>query len=1088
MRPLKLYKRLNFTMKRNTNVNPKTSLETFGTQAELLAQNGWCPIPLNGKIPVVKEWPRLDDAGRQALLESNHYSGCNAGGQHTNYIGVDVDCGDKQASKLLHSVLKKLYSETGAPITRIGEYPKFMFMLRPVDRVAVKDILFEKTVDNVLSSFTIEMRYGAKKQSVLVGTHPNTAKMYKYTCKDGDVRTPADTHVDELPPLDQAGYDQLVGAFVEAMDPIGYKINTSNTNEIDSDTDAAGFDENNPRLSPAGPDLTDTQVWDRLEYLFADKEDGGMGERGQVGDNEKVRNIIFAVTHRFKSDTDRERLMKLAHRRDSEWAEKDKLFISDCWNNGVSKEYAKREKAICFGSVRKQFDANPAARDKFVENLVRRRSAKLSKQYESKLRKLIDPLSALIREEAKDEKIDADGTASALRTTDLEAARDKASAKLTDIRFAIQDETDINAADRKALAWPYRSALWVTESDTSIKIQRARDELTLSVDTAIAGSDSELDPRMAMADIAHVLAKRYMTGGTMFTERLRGASADDVGLTRLRRPFIQKLNASGTMATELLNPDVIITYIRTEASTLGKLMPASVCKDAAALVADQARRSGITYPVSARYNSDFGTGTVYVALHDTDATVLSVSADGVQVIPDPMELDVRFARSPTALAMNPHESIARDEFASKAAELLVPLNIPRGSWVQVLAWLMASIHHGSKYPVLFLYGESGSGKTEAALILEQAIDPNEAVLMRASKDEAEMRTRLLVNHITTEHNGSDPYRSGVQDMISNGAVDDGNESIRDLFTTATQALIPVGGPVLITAIKNSVFTLDDLRNRTTFVHMTPLPDDKRAPEKELRNFFRETLVPMAQSLVREMLAEYLRMVRDGEVSIAPKQHLMEYGRIGNAVASMLDERHGFDAITAIARGDELAAKVERLGFISDVVAYMVMRLAVSEWVSTARDIQEAVSGALPNSKVHLRKQWDRRDPDPFDAYADGRACRRLLDSDPKVVAQLGLVVTPTGRKKRGIRTLRLTLNEHAPQASEILSNYFGYGFNDETSDPDKDPVGDGPMADDPEPRVWTDAEANAEYDRLCQIHGADVEKHLPDDLVDIVIF
>jgi len=161
------------------------------------------------------------------------------------------------------------------------------------------------------------------------------------------------------------------------------------------------------------------------------------------------------------------------------------------------------------------------------------------------------------------------------------------------------------------------------------------------------------------------------------------------------------------------------------------------------------------------------------------------------------------------------------------------INVSDDDWPLVASWLVAALLPTGPYPILFLHGEQGSGKSTQARVLRSLVDPNSAPLRAAPR---ELRDLALAAHngwvISLDNLSRLPvWLSDALCRVSTG----GGFATRSLKEDEDESVFDGQRPVLINGI-DDLANRGDLLDRALLVHLPAIGPGKRRTEVE---FWRE---------------------------------------------------------------------------------------------------------------------------------------------------------------------------------------------------------------------------------------------------------
>lgn len=174
-------------------------MDATGIRARLCA-NGYSPIPLRGKVPVLLKWQEHTSTNSEEIVlwRTMYPDAGNTGILTARHPTIDADLSIVEAAEAIEELARDWFGERGPILTRIGKWPKRAIVLRT-------DIPFGKLVRNVTAPSSKQEKIEVLcdgQQVVVHGIHPDTHKPYLW-------------HGGEL---EQVGADELPYASCEDME------------------------------------------------------------------------------------------------------------------------------------------------------------------------------------------------------------------------------------------------------------------------------------------------------------------------------------------------------------------------------------------------------------------------------------------------------------------------------------------------------------------------------------------------------------------------------------------------------------------------------------------------------------------------------------------------------------------------------------------------------------------------------------------------------------------------------------------------------------------------------------------------------
>jgi len=201
---------------------------------------------------------------------------------------------------------------------------------------------------------------------------------------------------------------------------------------------------------------------------------------------------------------------------------------------------------------------------------------------------------------------------------------------------------------------------------------------------------------------------------------------------------------------------------------------------------------------------------------------VEIDSDGWRVVDEP---PVRFRRAagmralPTPVPGGSIETLRRF------------LNVQSDNdFVLAVAWVLAALRNIKPYPMLALSGEQGSDKSTFSAVLRALIDPKAAPLRALPQEDRDLFIAANNGHILAFDNLSG-LPAGISDTLCRIATG-GGFAVRQLYTDQDEVLFDAARPVILNGIEDIV-TRTDLADRTIFLTLEAIPEERRRPEKEL---------------------------------------------------------------------------------------------------------------------------------------------------------------------------------------------------------------------------------------------------------------
>jgi hypothetical protein len=219
-------------------------------------------------------------------------------------------------------------------------------------------------------------------------------------------------------------------------------------------------------------------------------------------------------------------------------------------------------------------------------------------------------------------------------------------------------------------------------------------------------------------------------------------------------------------------------------------------------------------------------GKIYIDLANESWESIEIGSVGWRVLTS-KQVPVRFRRASGLLPLSAPQA------GGSVDDLRSFLNVRSDDdFALVLAWLLGAMRDRGPYPVLALMGEQGSAKSTLATILRSLVDPNTAALRSFPREDRDLYIAASNGWIVGYDNVSrvPPWLSDALCRLATG----GGFSTRKLYTDDEEQLFNAQRPVVLNGIEDFV-NRPDLADRTIFLTLEPIPEEKRKAEQALQN-------------------------------------------------------------------------------------------------------------------------------------------------------------------------------------------------------------------------------------------------------------
>ncbi len=370
-------------------------------------------------------------------------------------------------------------------------------------------------------------------------------------------------------------------------------------------------------------------------------------------------------------------------------------------------------------------------------------------------------------------------------------------------------------------------------------------------------------------------------------------------------------------------------------------------------------------------------GRLYVDLCNDAWEAAEVDAWGWRVV---ARSPVRFRRASGMLAL------PRPEPGGSLAMLKSHLNIAdEAGFILLCAWMLAALTGTGPYPVLVVHGGQGSAKSSFCRLVRSLIDPNRSMLRPLPREEGDLYVSaangwlLSFDNVSTLPN----WLSDSLCRVSTG----GGHAKRKLYTDKDETVIEAMRPVILNGIETMV-TRADLADRSLFLRLETIPDERRRTEAELSAAFEADRPALFGALLDGLV---LGLKQAGEVQIDRLPRMADFALASLAREATFAEAGRFLAAYEANRHEASEDMVEADGLGSAIAELMA---DLEAWQGTAKDLlrilRDRAAGRLsgeerlPASPRALSQRLARIEPAlaaigiPVARFKEGRKRRRVI--------------------------------------------------------------------------------------------------------------
>jgi hypothetical protein len=420
-----------------------------------------------------------------------------------------------------------------------------------------------------------------------------------------------------------------------------------------------------------------------------------------------------------------------------------------------------------------------------------------------------------------------------------------------------------------------------------------------------------------------------------------------------------------------------------------------------------------------------GDGEIYLDLGDAAWRAVRVNRQGWELVASE-SLPIRFRRSKGMRALPPPDRAGTLEDLRKA----FALSSDQEQFVLLMGVLAGFFSPLGPFCVLCLHGEQGSGKSTYSRMIRSLIDPCQAPLRSAPREEHDLAINASGNWVVALNNLSllPQWLSDALCRLSTG----GGFGTRELYSNDEETVFDYMRPVILNGIED-LATRADLLDRSVLLRLPPILDAARKTESKIWADFERTRSRLLGAILNA-LSEAMRLKAKAEIQPADLPRMADFALHAEAFCRGLGFKPDefMEALRANNR-ESVATAMESNRVASTLLSFMEQRK--TEWEGTAQELLDALSEH--NQAAAASKNW------PKSPQGLSGAVRRAQSNLRRLGVEINFSREPGGGSRRIITITMAPPNgrdssSQASQASQASQNNGQNGQCDAPSNPSRD--------------------------------------------------
>ncbi len=278
-------------------------------------------------------------------------------------------------------------------------------------------------------------------------------------------------------------------------------------------------------------------------------------------------------------------------------------------------------------------------------------------------------------------------------------------------------------------------------------------------------------------------------------------------------------------------------------------------------------------------------------------------------------------------------------------------NVSERDFILSVAWLVTALNPNIPTPILNIFGEQGSGKSTITAMLRDLIDPSTVPHRALPRNERELAISASKVQVLCFDNLSAlsvPMSDAFCRLITGAGF-----IVRALFKDSTEKRFNNKRSIIANGITN-IITRNDFADRSIIINLSPIPDEKRTPEKEIWQAWERERAGILGGLCDAISTALGNL---DNVELPPLPRMADFVRWVVAAEPALPWKKGafFEAY------NENCVSLVDMALEADPVGATVLEFIESrkEWSGTATDLLKSLN-KIVSPEIQRLKAWPKR--------------------------------------------------------------------------------------------------------------------------------